>query len=99
MQNGMQDDDQTGGGFFSEFLAPDNQLALVIEDDGRVAYAYLVDAVSQKICGDVWLYNRLPAPIQPEWKLGNNAPFLNPAEYVKSFDGFFFPQQARMVFL
>jgi hypothetical protein len=34
---------------------------LWIEDDDRVCYAYLLDA-DEKICADVWLYNRIPAP-------------------------------------
>jgi len=48
----------------------------VFEDDGRVAYAYLLD--EDKIVADVWLYNSVAAPEQPEWRDPSNAPFLNP---------------------
>jgi len=48
----------------------------VVEDDGRVAYAYLLD--KDEIVADVWLYNRVAAPEQPEWRDPSRAPFLNP---------------------
>ncbi len=48
---------------------------LVIQDDGRVAYAYLLDPEGT-IVGDVWLYNR--APPGPEIDFRGQAPLLNP---------------------
>src|SRR3954471_17477542 len=48
----------------------------VFEDDGRVAYAYLLDG--DEIVADVWLYNRAATPEQPEWRDRSRAPFLNP---------------------
>lgn len=59
---------------------PESGLEAVFEDDGRVAYAYLVN--DKRIVADVWVYNRAPAPAQPEWKDRERAPFLNPREYV-----------------
>jgi hypothetical protein len=53
---------------------------LWIEDDGRVGYAYIVDA-DGKIRGDVWLYNRGPAPREFEESDKSAAP-RNPAAYV-----------------
>src|ERR687898_201513 len=48
----------------------------VFEDDGKVAYAYLLD--DGRIVADVWLYNRAAAPEAPEWRDRSKAPFLNP---------------------
>ncbi|TFF33894.1 hypothetical protein [Mucilaginibacter psychrotolerans] len=58
----------------------DKAYAVNIEDDGRVAYAYLTfygDVVS-----DVWLYNRLPAPVDAFFNAEDGQP-LNPDEYIK----------------
>lgn len=53
---------------------------LILEDDGKVAYAYLlVDGV---ISGDVWLYNVSDAPEDPEWHDPDRLPFLNPRRFV-----------------
>lgn len=57
------------------FPASDNRHTLVIEDDGRVAYAYLKK--KGRIVGDVWLYNRCPAPRPAEWKDKSKLPFAN----------------------
>ena len=48
----------------------------VFEDDGNVAYAYLLD--NGRIVADVWLYNRAATPESPEWRDRSKAPFLNP---------------------
>ena len=47
----------------------------VFEDDGKVAYAYLLD--HGRIVADVWLYNRDATPETPEWRDRSKAPFLN----------------------
>jgi len=52
----------------------------IFEDDGKTAYGYLLKAGS--IVSDVWLYNCVPAPDEPEWDKKENAPFLNPRDYV-----------------
>lgn len=67
-------------GFTYKISSKDGKTALVIEDDGRVAYAYLVDAGGQ-ICADVWLYNRCPTPTEPEWFDREKAPFANPVPF------------------
>lgn len=61
--------------------------AVVFEDDGRVAYGYLLDPKG-KIVGDTWLYNRCETPEKPEWTDLENAPFANSAEYVNIHDEF-----------
>lgn len=48
----------------------------LFEDDGKVAYAYLLD--DGRIVADVWLYNRAATPDSPEWRDRSKAPFLNP---------------------
>ncbi|OOQ57949.1 hypothetical protein [Mucilaginibacter pedocola] len=59
----------------------DKAYALKIEDDGRVAYAYLT--FYDDVVSDVWLYNRLPAPTV-SFLNTDDGPALNPAEYLKS---------------
>src|SRR5690242_4793645 len=68
-------------GFMAEFRSGDSVCSVVIEDDGRVGYAYFLDAEG-KICGDVWLYNRCPAPLEPEWPDREKAPYANPESFV-----------------
>jgi hypothetical protein len=48
-------------GFVRQFQRGDWEV--IVEDDDRVAYAYLVR--EGRILADVWLYNRMPAP----WRL------------------------------
>lgn len=50
--------------------------AAVFEDDGKVAYAYLLD--EGRITADVWLYNCGAAPAEPEWRDPSKLPFANP---------------------
>jgi len=57
----------------------DRHHSLIIEDDGRVAYAYLRDG--EDVIGDVWLYNRQQPPEISFW-LPEDMPFLNPKEYL-----------------
>jgi hypothetical protein len=62
------------------FWSSDDRYGVNIHDDGRVGYAYFADA--DGICGDVWLYNRGPAPKEPEWTDPEKAPFANPEAFV-----------------
>lgn len=62
--------------FYCEF---DPNFSLVIQDEGRVAYAYLYDG--QDVIGDVWLYNQQEAPQTSFW-LPEDTPHLNPKEYL-----------------
>lgn len=75
--------------FVREFLCESTDFRLIIEDDGRVCYAYVVS--SNGIEGDVWLYNRGPAPSEPEWGDADRAPFANPKHLTKKDLPFFIP--------
>jgi hypothetical protein len=57
----------------------DRNYSLKIQDDGRVAYAYLYEG--EDIIGDVWLYNQQEAPAISFWR-EEDMPFLNPTEYL-----------------
>ncbi|WP_214071391.1 hypothetical protein [Mucilaginibacter sp. dw_454] len=57
----------------------DRHYSVVIQDDGRVAYAYLYE--DEDIIGDVWLYNQEQAPAISFWRT-EDMPFLNPTEYL-----------------
>lgn len=59
--------------------SPDDRYTVVLDDDDRVAYAYLRER--DVIIGDVWLYNQSQAPLNAEWSDPENAPFLNPVEF------------------
>lgn len=68
--------------FYSEFSCPDSpDYTLVVEDDGRVAYGYLLH--ENTIIGDVWLYNQHASPANTDWQDVENMPFLNPEKDVK----------------
>ena len=71
------------------YTSPDGKSSLVLDDDGKTGYAYLVN-VDGEITADCWLYNRGPAPTESEWNSPENMPFANPVEYVepKFQDGF-----------
>jgi hypothetical protein len=57
----------------------DHHYSVVINDDGRVAYAYLYEG--EDIIGDVWLYNQEEPPAISFWR-EEDMPFLNPKEYL-----------------
>ncbi len=75
----MTSSDET---LMSQHVDPDSGFKALFEDNGRVAYAYLFDG--DRIIADVWLYNRGPAPSEPEWRDRSRAPFANPAKYVSA---------------
>lgn len=75
------DDSTTSEALLLHFAAPNGELALVVEDDNRVAYAYLLQG--EQIVGDVWLYNVAATPETAPWRTGEEMPFLNPAGYCK----------------
>ncbi len=58
---------------------PGTSYSVVVEDDGRVAYAYLRE--KERIIADVWLYNRCNAPQEADWTDPSKAPFLNPISH------------------
>jgi hypothetical protein len=55
---------------------------VMVEDDGVVAYAYLLR--DEEIVGDVWLYNQEETPVVPEWRQQPPPapPFRNAEQYV-----------------
>jgi hypothetical protein len=57
----------------------DDNYSVLIEDDGGVAYAYLLEYGD--VIGDVWLYNQEAAPAGSNWA-NQSTPYLNPAEYL-----------------
>jgi hypothetical protein len=72
-------------GSLTKYVSNDRpEFAVLIEDDDKVCYAYLLNEEKEdKIVGDIWLYNHAPTPMEPEWYSRENLPFLNPAEFVK----------------
>lgn len=55
--------------------------SVVFDDDGKVAYAYLLKG--SDLIADVWLYNHGQPPVKPEWEDGSEGmPFRNPAAFV-----------------
>jgi hypothetical protein len=81
-------------GFVCEFASPDGGETVVIEDDGEVCYAYILNDRGA-ISGDVWLYNRCPTPVGPEWHNRENLPFANPASFVNQNSTFRPPAHAN----
>lgn len=67
--------------FHRSFVSLEKGYQCVIEDDGRVAYAYLM--VDNVIVSDLWLYNQAPTPDAAPWSDPSQLPFLNPKEYVE----------------
>ena len=63
-----------------DFVSPCGNFKLTFDDDGKVAYAYFKSG--NAILGDVWLYNRCPTPVQPEWDDRGNLPFANSKDYM-----------------
>lgn len=82
--------------FIKKYECDDKEHSLVIEDDGKVAYAYLLK--DNKIVGDVWLYNRCKTPEKPEWKNPKLMPFANPVDFVKEIEGITCPPESDMSF-
>jgi hypothetical protein len=67
--------------FYKQYVCPyDKHYSLIIEDDGRVSYAYLLK--DRDIISDVWLYNQQESPDNTNWTNRDEMPFLNPKEYL-----------------
>jgi len=68
--------------FYDQIFSQQNDCySVVIEDDGKVAYAYLLK--EEHIIGDVWLYNQAETPADPDWTDKESLPFLNGQEFVR----------------
>jgi hypothetical protein len=65
----------------NEVICKDDYLGYTVffEDNGRVAYAYLLK--NEEIISDVWLYNHGLPPSEPEWHSYENLPFVNPINF------------------
>lgn len=72
---------------YGEFTDRNSGYSVVFDDDGRVAYAYLLDDHAS-IVADVWLYNRCETPAQPESTSPENMPFANSLAFSKNHAGF-----------
>lgn len=71
--------------FYKQFFCKTNQsYSLIIEDDGRVAYAYLL--LNEEIIGDLWLYNQEETPSFSDWSNPDNMPFLNSQQFVRNIE-------------
>jgi hypothetical protein len=66
-------------GVVLRFAEPGGVRSVVLEDNGAVAYAYLLEKGA--VVADVWLYNVGAAPERVDWKDRSAMPFLNPRRY------------------
>ena len=67
--------------FFKQFFYNEtNKHSLIVDDDGRVSYAYLLEG--EEIIADVWLYNQAETPDLGIWDSLTEIPFVNTVEYV-----------------
>ncbi|WP_426792349.1 hypothetical protein [Sphingobacterium sp. WOUb80] len=68
--------------YFKQFFCDiQPEFSVIIDDDDKVCYGYLYRG--KKIVGDIWLYNNVQTPEEPEWHTKENLPFLNPLEFVR----------------
>jgi hypothetical protein len=63
------------------FDAADGGRIVIVEDDGRTAYAYLL--ARGVVVSSVWLYNVAEAPVLADWSLEAKFPF-EPARLLQS---------------
>jgi hypothetical protein len=63
-------------GLLLRFRSPASNHSVVFEDNGRVAYAYLLLGI--EIIADVWLYNHGLPPQKADWSDPSKMPFQNP---------------------
>lgn len=69
-------------GFERHIAEPNGPRAVVVEDDGRAAYAYLI--LDGDLSGDVWLYNVGVDPETVNFKDQDEMPFPNPGRFCAS---------------
>lgn len=63
-----------------DFSDPISKYTLTIEDNGSVAYAYLLDG--DEIVSDVWLYNHGLPSDRADWNNPKGGPFKNVFPYI-----------------
>ena len=73
--------------FDCKFTDEKSGYSVVFDDDGRVAYAYLLNT-KEEIIADVWLYNRCETPVEPEWSDPEKMPFANPVSFAEDYSKF-----------
>jgi hypothetical protein len=66
---------------FEQYFSPNPDYSVLVEDDGRVAYGYIVR--NRKLINRVWLYNRAQTPEKGEWAHKELMPFMNPRAYIR----------------
>ena len=70
-------------GYFSQYINEElSSFSVVIEDDNKVCYAYLLEG--DQITSDVWIYNHIETPESVDWKNREDLPFANPKMFVKN---------------
>ena len=71
-----------------EFQDPRTGFWVVLVDNSRTVYAYLLDT-DQNVCGDVWICNLSEVSPIPEWQVeGMAPPFANITEFGDVFARF-----------
>ena len=69
--------------FYEHYIDPtDKRYSMIIDDDDRVAYAYILKY--NKIVGDIWLYNVHNTPDKDAWVNKEELPFLNQSSHTKN---------------
>lgn len=80
--------------FTLNYKLVDCPFSVVIEDDGRVAYGYLLH--NGEIIGDVWLYNCIEPKSPPDWNDFARMPFQNGRDFVNPLSQIRFQDQAAI---
>lgn len=68
------------GGIWARQVDEATGYSVIVEDNGRVAYAYLLNAAAA-IVSDVWLYNHGIAPMFVDRSNVEDLPFRNTSEF------------------
>jgi len=67
--------------YFEQFDSSEcGDFSVVIENDGKVCYAYLLK--KGRITADVWLFNNDETPVDVDWQDRSALPFRNPIGYI-----------------
>lgn len=70
-------------GYFNQYINEEvPAFSVVIEDDDKGCYAYLLE--EGQIISDVWLYNHIETPESVDWGNKEDLPFANPEMFVKN---------------
>jgi hypothetical protein len=78
--NGGNDAQTIDSDFFLQLVDPErNERTLIVEQNDRVAYAYLWER--GKIVADVWLHNVGDSPVEVNWRDASAMPFPNPQRF------------------